>query len=81
MIRIGDLVGFYCKHNRKYAMGIVIEDTKYPYGRWTVVSVDDGDYIPLDTTEITVINNKVVADQWDKKIKMGKILDKLGKDS
>jgi hypothetical protein len=73
----GDMVGFKMKGD--YHLAIVIDDLGqgYPYGRYTGLLIgSDGDYIPLNETEITLLNTKTQVDGWERQKKLQKLLDK-----
>ena len=74
MINIGDLVAVEGRFGN--ILGIVIEHIDGAIWDWTVIECTTGDYVPCSTREITVINTPRQADDWEKKIKMKKILDK-----
>lgn len=77
MITIGDLVGFYSRYHKQWFMGIVIDDTGLTYGRYTVVVCGkDGDYVPLNDDELTVINTPAIAEQWERKINLKNMMIK-----
>ena len=62
MIKKGDMVGF--KFKGDYHLAIVIDDLGqgYPYGRYTGLLIgSDGDYIPLNETEITLLSTKITG--------------------
>ena len=77
MIRIGDMVAF--EFNGEQHLAIIIDDwgKGYAYGRFTGLVVgSDGEYIPLNPEEVTVLSNKQQLEQWERKKKLKKILDK-----
>ena len=77
MIQVGDMVGFEFKGEPHLA--IITEDLGkgYRYGRFTGLLVgSDGDLIPLNPEEITVLANKSQLEGWEKKKNLKKILDK-----
>ena len=77
MIQKGDMVGF--KFKGDYHLAIVIDDLGqgYPYGRYTGLLIgSDGDYIPLNETELTLLNTKAQVDGWERQKKLQKLLDK-----
>lgn len=77
MIRIGDMVGF--EFNGEQHLAIIVDDwgKGYRYGRFTgLVIGSDGEYIPLNPDEITLLSNKQQLEQWERKKKLKKILDK-----
>jgi len=77
MINIGDMVGF--EFQGEYHLAIIIDDLGrgYPYGRYTGALVGgNGDYVPLSPEEITLLSSKNQIEQWERKKKLKKILDK-----
>ena len=77
MIRIGDMVAF--EFNGEQHLAIIIDDwgKGYAYGRFTGLVVgSDGEYIPLNPEEVTVLSNKQQLEQRERKKKLKKILDK-----
>ena len=77
MIKVGDMVGFEFKGESHLA--IITEDLGkgYPYGRYTGLLIgSDGDLIPLNHEEVTVLANKNQLEQWERKKNLKKILDK-----
>jgi hypothetical protein len=77
VIQKGDMVGFKMKGD--YRLAIVIDDLGqgYPYGRYTGLLIgSDGDYIPLNETELTLLNTKAQVDGWERQKKLQKLLDK-----
>ena len=73
MIKKGDMVGFKFKDD--YHLAIVIDDLGqgYPYGRYTGLLIgSDGDYIPLNETELTLLSTKT----QERQKKLQKLLDK-----
>ena len=77
MIKVGDMVGFEFKGEAHLA--IITEDLGkgYRYGRYTGLLVgSDGDLIPLNPEDVTVLANKFQLEGWEKKKKLRKILDK-----
>lgn len=77
MIKKGDMVGFKMKGD--YHLAIVIDDLGqgYPYGRYTGLLIgSDGDYIPLNETELTLLSTKSQVDGWERQKKLQKLLDK-----
>ena len=82
MIKKGDMGGF--KFKGDYHLAIVIDDLGqgYPYGRYTGLLIgSDGDYIPLNETEITLLSTKSQVDQWERQKKLQKLLDKIKRTS
>jgi len=77
MIRIGDMVAF--EFNGEQHLAIIIDDwgKGYAYGRFTGLVVgSDGEHIPLNPEEVTVLSNKQQLEQWERKKKLKKLLDK-----
>jgi hypothetical protein len=77
MIKIGDMVGF--EFNGEQHLAIIVDDwgAGYPYGRYTGVLVGgNGDHIPLNPEEVTVLSNKQHLEQWERKKNLKKLLDK-----
>jgi hypothetical protein len=74
MIRIGDLVAV--EGNFGNFLGIVKDKLEGAIWEWTVIEVTTGDYVPCATEEMTVLDTPRQADDWEKKIKLKKILDK-----
>jgi len=77
MIKVGDMVGFEFKG--EHHLAIITEDLGkgYPYGRYTGLLIgSDGDLIPLNHEEVTVLANKSQLDQWERKKNLKKLLDK-----
>jgi len=77
MIKVGDMVGF--EYRNEHHLAIIIEDlgAGYPYGRFTGLLVgSDGDLIPLNAEDVTVLANRFQLEGWEKKKKLRKILDK-----
>ena len=77
MIKVGDMVGFEFKG--EHHLAIITEDLGkgYPYGRFTGLLVGgDGDLLPLSPEEITVLATPSQVEQWERKKKLRKILDK-----
>ena len=78
MIKIGDLVIV----KSEFAtvddfLGIVVEEL--PKGvrwKWTVAECKTGDYVPCMCEELTVLTSPRQADDWEKKKKIKKLLDK-----
>ena len=77
MIRIGDLVAV--EGNFGDFLGIVKEHLEGAIWEWTVIEVTTGEYVPCSSEEMTVINTPRQADDWERKIKLKKILDKHSK--
>ena len=77
MIQIGDLVAVEGRFGD--FLGIVKEHLEGAIWEWTVIEVVTGDYVPCSSGEMTVINTPRQADDWERKIKMKKILDKSAK--
>ena len=76
MIKVGDMVAFDFKGESHLA--IITEDLGmgYAYGRYTGLIVgSDGDLVPLNADEITVLATPSQVDQWERK-KLRKLLDK-----
>ena len=77
MINIGDMVGF--EFRGEIQLAIVTEDLGkgYRYGRFTgLVLGTDGDLVPLNPEEITVLSTEKQVEQWERKKNLKKILDK-----
>jgi len=77
MIQVGDMVAF--EFNGEQHLAIIVDDwgKGYAYGRYTGVLVGgNGDYVPLNPEEITVLSNKQQLEQWERKKKLKKLLDK-----
>ena len=74
MIKIGDLVAV--EGNFGDFLGIVKEHLEGAIWEWTVIEVTTGDYVPCSSEEMTVLTSPRQADDWEKKIKLKKILDK-----
>lgn len=77
MIKVGDMVGFEFKG--EHHLAIITEDLGkgYRYGRFTGLLVGgDGDLIPLNPEEITVLRTPSQVEQWERKKNLKKILDK-----
>lgn len=77
MIQIGDMVGF--ESRGEIHLAIITEDLGkgYRYGRFTgLVLGTDGDLVPLNPEEITVLTSERQVEQWEKKKKLKKLLDK-----
>ncbi len=77
IIEKGDMVGFKMKGD--YHLAIVIDDLGqgYPYGRYTGLLIgSDGDYIPLNETELTLLSTKKQVDGWVRQKNLQKLLDK-----
>ena len=77
MIKVGDMVGFV--HRNEHHLAIITEDLGegYPYGRYTGLIVgSDGDLIPLNAEDLTVLANRFQLEGWEKKKKLRKLLDK-----
>jgi len=77
MIKIGDMVGF--EFRGEVHLAIITEDLGkgYPYGRFTgLVLGTNGDLVPLNPEEITVLSTERQVQQWEKKQKLKKLLDK-----
>ena len=77
MIQIGDMVAFEFRGEKHLA--IITEDLgkEYRYGRFTGLLVgSDGDLIPLNEDEITLLSSKSQVDQWERKKNLKKMLDK-----
>ncbi len=77
MIRIGDLVAVEGRFGD--FLGIVKEHLEGAIWEWTVIECCTGDYVPCSSSEMTVLNTPRQADDWERKIKMKKILDKSSK--
>ena len=74
MIKVGDMVGFEFKG--EHLLAIITEDLGkgYPYGRYTGLLIgSDGDLIPLNHEEVTVLANKSQLEQWERKKKLEKV--------
>ena len=77
MIKVGDMEVF--EFNGEQHLAIIVDDwgKGYPYGRYTGVLVGgNGDYIPLNPEEVTVLSTKQRLDGWERKKKLKNILDK-----
>ena len=77
MIQVGDMVGFEFRGESRLA--IITEDLGkgYRYGRFTgLVIGSNGDLVPLNPEEITVLSNETQLEQWERKKKLEKLLDK-----
>jgi hypothetical protein len=77
MINIGDMVGF--EFRGEIQLAIITEDLGkgYRYGRFTgLVLGTDGDLVPLNPEEITVLSTEKQVEQWERKKNLKKILDK-----
>ena len=77
MIKVGDMVGF--EYRNEHHLAIITEDLGegYPYGRYTGLLVgSDGDLIPLNAEDVTVLANRTQLASWERKKKLRKILDK-----
>ena len=82
MIKVGDMVGFEFKG--EVHLAIITEDLGkgYPYGRFTgLVLGTNGDLVPLSPEEITVLSTERQVQQWEKKKKLKKLLDKTKRTS
>jgi len=77
MINIGDMVGF--EFRGEIHLAIITEDLGkgYRYGRYTgLVLGTNGDLVPLNPDEITVLTSEKQVEQWERKKNLKKILDK-----
>ena len=77
VIKVGDMVGFVFRGNHRLA--IITEDLgkDWNYGRFTGLLIGgDGDLVPLNPEEITVLSTPSQVDGWEKKKNLQKILDK-----
>ena len=74
MIKIGDLVAVE-SHFGNF-LGIVNDKLDGALWEWTVVELVTGDYVPCSAEEMTVLTSPRQADDWEKKIKLKKLLDK-----
>ena len=77
MIKVGDMVGF--EYRGKHHLAIITEDlgADWNYGRYTGLLVGgDGDLVPLDPNEVTVLRTPSQLEQWERQQKLKKILDK-----
>jgi hypothetical protein len=82
MIQVGDMVGF--EFRGEVHLAIITEDLGkgYPYGRFTgLVLGSNGDLVPLSPEEITVLSTERQVQQWEKKKKLKKLLDKTKRTS
>ena len=70
-----DLRSEKIEHDEDKPVGIVI---KHAY---RLLIGSDGDYIPLNETEITLLSTKSQVDQWERQKKLQKLLDKIKRTS
>ena len=77
MIKIGDLV--IVKSNFGHIpefLGIVVDEMGgYPW-KWTVAECKTGDYVPCTDEEIIPVDTPRQAEDWERKKKLRKLLDK-----
>jgi len=79
MIRIGDMVGFYFEPTGEWRLAIILDDlgVGWRYGRFTGLLVGgEGDYIPLNPEECTLLSTRTQVEAWERKNNLKKILDK-----
>jgi len=75
MVNIGDLVAVESPYGE--FIGIVIEH--YPNANlweYTVIKCPDGEPVPCEVAELTVMNTPRQATEWERKKNIEKILDK-----
>jgi len=77
MIKIGDLV--IVRSNFKHIpefLGIVIDEMAGGVWRWTVAECKTGDYVPCTDEELIPVDTPRQAEDWERKKKLRKLLDK-----
>ena len=77
MIKIGDLV--IVKSNFSHIpelLGIVIDEDANGIWRYTVAECRTGDYIPCNDEELIPVDTPRQAEDWERKKKLRKLLDK-----
>ena len=77
MIKIGDLVIVKSDfgHIPEF-LGIVVDEMGGDHWKWTVVECRTGDYVPCSEEELIVLDTPRQAEDWEKKLKVRKLLDK-----
>lgn len=74
MIKIGDLVAVQGKYGS--TLGIVYDRLQGQPWEWTITEVNTGNFIPCSSEELTVIATRKQAEDWERKQKIKKLLDK-----
>jgi len=74
MIKVGDLVGVDSKFGS--TIGIIYDRLEGSPWEWTVVECCTGDYLPCSTDELTLLDNPKQVENWERKRKIKKLLDK-----